>query len=113
MMAVSPEGVVGVSWYDWDGRCTRLVFTASANRGRTFSDPTPVSPRWCVDDPQPGNRVRLPRGETLRQRWPTGGDYHGLVAAPGREFRALWVDGSSGVFQLYSASIRVGVDDMR
>jgi hypothetical protein len=113
MMAVSPEGTVGMSWYDWDGSCAQLVFAASADHGETFSDPTPVSPKWCVGAPQPGNRVRIPGRVTVRDRWPTGGDYHGLVAAPGREFRVLWVDGSSGVFQVHAAAIRVGVGRTR
>ena len=111
MLAVSPEGIVGVSWYESDGDCTRLVFAASADRGESFSDPAPVSERWCPDPAREANRVPLPGGWMVYERWPTGGDYHGLAARPGGEFYALWVDGSMGVFQLQGTRIHVIVPE--
>jgi hypothetical protein len=114
MMAASPEGVVGVSWYEWAGDCTQLVFAASADHGESFSDPQRISPPWCPSAPQPGNRVPLPwRSATVADRWPTGGDYHGLVASPGREFRVFWVDAHTGVFQVYTAAIRLAPSHRR
>ena len=95
MMAVSPEGVVGVSWWDWDGRCTQLQFVASVDGGESFSEPEPVSPRWCPSVDRHEGRLPLPgRSGNVAERWPGGGDYHALVASRGPQFTVLWVDGS-------------------
>ena len=108
MMAVSADGVIGLSWYLWEGGCSRLVFTASADHGETFSAPVSVSPPSCLDFLLPANRIPIPgRSGNVVDRWPSGGDYHGLVAVSGPRFHAFWVDASSGMYQIWSAPIYV------
>jgi hypothetical protein len=106
--AVDAAGVLGVSWYDarhdpdtarGRDRCQELFFTASLDGGRTFLPDSRVSTgRNCPATPRNG-----PAGA----RWRAGGDYHGLVAAPGGRFHLLWADSRSGVYQLRFASVRV------
>jgi hypothetical protein len=106
--AVNAAGVLGVSWYDarhdpdvgkGRDRCQELVFAASLDGGRTFLPDVPVSTgRNCPATPRNG-----PAGA----RWRAGGDYHGLVAAPGGRFHLLWADSRSGVYQLRFATVRV------
>ena len=40
-------------------------------------------------------------------RWPTGGDYFGMVAAGDGRFHLLWSDARDKVFQLWSAPVTV------
>lgn len=110
MMAVSAEGVIGLSWHTWEGDCSRLVFTASADYGETFSEPVAVSPPSCLNSRLPASRIPIPgRSGDVVDRWSTGGDYHGLEA-PGPTFRAFWVDASSGLYQIWTAPIYVNTE---
>lgn len=45
----------------------------------------------------------------VTRRWPSGGDYFGLVPVPGAGFRALWSDARTGVYQLWAAPVKVRV----
>lgn len=104
MVAVDRRGVVGLAWQEprpeaGEG-CFQFRFAASGDGGETFAGPVPVSSAvGCAPDPDatPG----------ITRRWPSGGDYFGLVPVPGGGFRALWSDARSGTYQLWSAPLRV------
>jgi len=110
-VAVNHRGEVLVAWLepqDGPGRaCWRLLAAASVDGGETFLPPAAVSETaYC--NVQPGNVV--PRGSgtfDAAARWPGGGDYFGLAAHPDGSFRVLWADSRSGVFQLWTTSIRL------
>jgi hypothetical protein len=103
-IAVGPEGVIGVTWYDRrddpSGECQYLYFAASKDGGASFTAPVRVSTaRSCPG--AAGNRNGWAAG-----RWAGGGDYSGLVALPGGRFVAVWTDSRSGVYQPYAAQIQ-------
>ena len=107
MVAVDEQGVVGLAWQeprpDVDEGCFEFRFTASGDGGDTFADPVAVSSAGgCPPEPDatPG----------VTRAWPSGGHYFGLVAVPGGDFRALWSDARTGVYQLWTARLRVRVD---
>lgn len=108
MIATSPEGLVGLSWHSWASGCSRLVFAASVDHGETFSEPVALSQPSCPAQRLDANRIPIPgRAGDVAERWPTGGDYHGLVAAPGGRFHAFWVDASNGLYQIWTVPIDV------
>ena len=100
---VNKGGVLGVSWLDGrddpTGHCYALYFTASLDGGDTFLPPTRVSTTPSCPDSQ--------RNGASFDRWPRGGDYHGLAATSDGLFHALWPDASSGVFQTMTARLEV------
>jgi hypothetical protein len=102
-LAVSPTGVILLTWYDRrdDPRkqCQHLYAAASLDGGATFSPAVPVS--QAPSCPGDGG------GADVAARFPSGGEYSGLVALGPREFLALWADSRSGHYQLRSA--RIGV----
>jgi hypothetical protein len=103
-VAVNKDGILGVSWLDGredsTGHCYDLYFSASVDGGATFLQPTRVSDHSSCPD-------SLRNGSTF-DRWPRGGDYHGLAATSDGTFHALWPDARSGVFQTMTATLRVG-----
>jgi hypothetical protein len=104
-LTVNKDGVLGVSWLDSPddaaGQCYGLYFTASVDGGATFLPTTRVSSRLsCPDSIRNGSAF---------ERWPRGGDYHGLAATADGLFHALWPDAATGVFQTMSATIQVRV----
>lgn len=110
-VAVNHRGEILVAWLepreDPDRGCWRLLAAASVDGGETFLAPAAVSETaYC--NFQPGNVV--PRGSgtfDAAARWPGGGDYFGLAAHPDGSFRVLWADSRTGVFQLWTTSIRL------
>ena len=102
-VTVNKNGVIGVSWLDGRddpaGRCYALYFTASLNGGNTFLPPTRVSTKPSCPDPK--------RNGASFDRWPQGGDYHGLAATSEGIFHAFWPDASSGIFQTMAARLEV------
>jgi hypothetical protein len=126
-LAVSKDGVVGVVFNDRrddpENSCFRLYFAASVDGGETFLPNVRASERPTC--PQaPGNRISratvMAPGFTIsgppRQaividddeiggRWPNGGDTQGLVAGPDGVFHSAWINGESGVMQLWSKEI--------
>ena len=102
-VTVNTSGVLGVSWLDGRddpaGHCYALYFTASLDGGDTFLPPTRVSTAPSCPDSQ--------RNGASFDRWPLGGDYHGLAATSDGLFHALWSDASSGVFQTMTARLEV------
>jgi hypothetical protein len=120
-IAVNPEGVVAVTWFDTrgskDGSEYHQYFAASLDGGRTFLPEARVS-----TEPSrplaPGNAQPVPsdfRSATGWQlsllttvaRWGNGGDYMGLTADARGVFHPFWADSRSGTFQIYTARVEV------
>lgn len=107
--AVNANGVVGVAWNqpsDDDETCLEPWFSASLDGGQTFLDPKRVSSTSSCPRPDvPGN---VHEGFNVGERFPTGGDYMGLAADHAGVFHLVWADSRNGLFQLWTAPIRVG-----
>ncbi len=106
-VAVNNEGVVGIAWYDTrrdtTNTCFDVFFATSLDGGETILPNERVSSApSCAG--VPGNTIN---GFDVGQRWPAGGDYFGLVADANGVFHVLWADGRAGVYQLWTATIRV------
>ncbi|HZF69007.1 MAG TPA: sialidase family protein [Gemmatirosa sp.] len=103
-MAVSADGILAVTWLDARedsaGRCWHLYGTASLDRGATFLPPQRLSSA-------PSCPTAARSGAGVLARFPSGGEYHGLVAVGPREFVALWPDARDGRFRL--RTVRFGV----
>lgn len=121
MMEVSPDGTVGVAWYD--GRngsaedCYDVYFSMSTDGGDAFAANRRLSSVTSCQN-VPGNIVRVPTtaasGDSvvltevdIAARWPLGGDYSGLAAGPDGRFHVLWADSRTGVYQLWTRSVAV------
>ena len=128
VVAVNPEGVVGVTWYDrrestnntdWSVR-----FAASLDGGKSFSRSVKVSEVAFTH-----NNVKLPPvvelissggGDYESRRNPLriivsesrsyfkGGDTAGLASGADGTFHAVWIDNRTGVPQVWTAPIKVG-----
>ena len=99
--AVSSAGVVGVLWIEraasGSRACRDVYFSASFDGGATFSSAERVSSSASC----PNAKMNGPSA--------TFGDYFGLAADPQGRFRAAWADARTGLFQLRTALIDVGV----
>ena len=103
------DGVVGVAWYDARNAgerykhefvCLEIYFTASLDGGSTFLPEMKVSSeKSCPMRPQ---------NEEVGWRFPAGGDYMGFAAAPDGQFVLLWADSRSEMYQLHTATLKVG-----
>ncbi|HEY8148011.1 MAG TPA: hypothetical protein VIK51_03715 [Vicinamibacteria bacterium] len=107
-IAVNSDGVVAIAWYDARGdrstikgnfRCQEIFFTASVDGGVTFLQEVKVSTKPSC--------AATPRNVETALRFPAGGEYMGLVAAPDGSFRLLWSDSRSEVYGLYTATVSV------
>jgi hypothetical protein len=108
VVAVNRDGVVGVAWYDGRNdsrgyrnifRCQEVFFAASLDGGATFEPDVKVSSaRNCPDTDANGEAGR---------RWPAGGDYFGLEAAPDGRFHLVWADSREGMYKLRTNTVRV------
>lgn len=103
MIAVGPQGIVAVAWYDRrddpDRECQHLYLTASTDGGVTFGPPARISS--ALSCPANGANGWIARS------WPMGGDYGSLAAAPDGTFRVVWADARDGLFELRTAVVRV------
>lgn len=103
MVAVAPDGVVGVAWYDRRHdparECQDLYFTASVDGGRSVIEPVRVSTETSCPDTPGNGRVST--------SWPMGGDYSSIAAAPDGTFRLVWADSRDGRFRLREAVVAV------
>lgn len=102
-IAVSPSGVVSLSWYDRaddpERKCQKILFTASIDGGETFMDPVKVpTAASCPDTERNGFAAR---------RWSAGGDSSGLTSAADGRFHVVWADSRSGVYGLRTAVVEV------
>jgi BNR/Asp-box repeat len=108
-IAVNGSGIVAVAWIDsypaGASSCNQVRFTASLDGGRTFLPDQRVS----TADSCPNQAAN----GFASSRWPRGGDYFGIAAAPDGGFHLLWSDAREEVFQLWTASIRVRAADAR
>ncbi len=121
MVAVNPDGVLGIFWYSTEGHPQRdrsdIYFTASVDGGQTFLPRRRVSSETSVPfgsgNLRPGPYVHEERGlvtahfVSAMSRWPQGGDYIGMTAGSDGVFHPFWADGRSGTYQLYTAAVRV------
>jgi hypothetical protein len=113
MIAVNREGVVGVAWYDRrndpNNKCFDVYFSASMDGGLSWLPNVRVTEVTSCSDVA-GNLV--PQAEdkpfNVSARWPVGGDYSGIAAAPDGRFHVLWADSRTGLYQLWTAAISVG-----
>lgn len=103
-VTVNRDGVVGVAWYDTrhdrEGLCFDLYFSASMDGGRTFLPNVRVTPKTSCP-----RSIERQRG--VAQRWAFGGDYSGLTAGADGSFHLLWADSRTGLYQVWSAVVRV------
>jgi hypothetical protein len=121
MIAVNPDGVLGIFFYSTEGFPDRkkfdVYFTASLDGGDTFLPKVRVSSEssspFGAGNLRPGPIAQKDRGLVViytlsgLSRWPDGGDYIGLTADGDGAFHPFWTDGRSGTYQLYSTAIRV------
>lgn len=103
-LAVSRQGTVGVMWLQHEDslerrECYRIYFAASADGGASFTEPVVVSD--AVSCPTSEGNPR-----TL-ERWVRGTDYLGMAAGADGRFHPVWVDARTGVFEVYTAALRV------
>jgi hypothetical protein len=113
-LAVNRDGVVGIAWYDGrnarerykrDFICQEIYFTASLDGGDTFLPEMKVSSeKSCPMSPENGEAA---------WRWPAGGDYMGLAAAPDGQFLLVWADSRTGRYELHTATLKVKVPHER
>jgi hypothetical protein len=128
VVAVNEDGVLGVAFNDRrddpENSCFRLYFSASVDGGETFlpnvkaaeHPACPAAPgNWAVSassflpptvltDEKPRPVIAI---TTLADRWPNGGDTQGLVSGRDGVFHSAWINGESGVMQLWSKEITV------
>ncbi len=102
-IAVNKEGIVGIVWIDRRNdpqlKKNDLYFTVSLDGGKTFKHEIRVTD--VSSDPLvPGN------GKT-GERFMSGGDYIGLEAKPDGSFQVVWADSRTGIFQLYTSTIKI------
>lgn len=119
-VAVNPQGVVGVMWYDRrdhpDNLGWTVRFRASLDGGETFTPSVRVSEvPYLPDKTDP---VPIEAGHGWGQINPetrmgvhsfnySGGHTAGLVAAADGTFHPLWVGNSTGVPQVWTATLSV------
>ena len=124
-LAVNKDGVVGVVFNGRDdikSSCFRLYFAASLDGGQTFlpnvrasDQPTcpAASGNWTLRGssyfvPDPGGKSHAVIWmSSLADRFPNGGDTQGLAAGPDGVFHSAWINGESGVMQLWFKSFTV------
>lgn len=107
-IAVNRDGVTGVAWYDGRNdpspiksafRCQDIYFAASVDGGQTFLPEVKVSStRSC-----PANTQNM----ATSLRFPAGGEYIGMLAAPDGAFQILWSDNRTGTYQLRMVTVKV------
>jgi hypothetical protein len=101
-LAVSPKGVLGVLIAERHGQdgdaCLETTFSASLDGGRTFLAPQRVAATPCGSSPN---------DQMAQRRFPTYGDYYGLVATPDGRFRVLWPEMHDGTSRLLTTTIAV------
>ena len=129
-VAVSPAGVVGVSWYDRreateESRQWAARFAFSLDGGETFSANTRVSDPASLVRPGEylpimaystgGGQVRpRARGGNIQMEigpqwidYLCAADTAGMAAGADGVFHTLWVDHRTGIPQLWTAAVRV------
>jgi hypothetical protein len=125
-IAVNRDGVVAVTWNDRrddpTGRCWQLYAAVSTDGGEHFLPAQRLSRRpTCTNEPrnwetfgtafngdQGGQQLAyFQTGASIPTRFPNGGDTQGLVADGAGVFHAAWINGETGVMQLWHTSFRL------
>jgi len=111
MVSVNDQGVVGVAWYDRRhasaADCYDVYFSASMDGGESFLPNIRVSTTTSCQKVS-GNVISDPNGQRdIAERWQTGGDYSGIAAAADGRFHVVWADSRTGLYQLWTRSVRV------
>ncbi len=116
-IAVNRDGVVSVIWNDRrddpKNECYRLYASASLDGGDTFFPNVQVSPHpTCTN--APGNWLpnifAAPDGIIMSgvpDRFANGGETQGLVAGPDGRFNVTWINGETGVMQIWYTDLTV------
>jgi len=107
-IAVNGQGTVGLVWNDRrddPADIVSLVLHASFDGGKSFLANQKVS-----DD---AGCTVTPDGKPAPERYPNGGETFGMIALPDGTFQIAWINGKSGVWQLYSSVIRVEAGAVR
>ena len=106
-MAVSEDGVLGVTWIgrtgpqrdDFPNPCYEVFFSASVDGGDSFLPEQRISTgRSCAT---------LAINGAAARGAPAGGDYYGMVATSEGRFQVLWPETRGAVYQLLIATIEV------
>ena len=111
MLSVNDQGVVGVAWYDRRhadaADCYDVYFSASLDGGESFLPNTRLSTATSCQK-VPGNVISDPNGQRdIAEYWPNGGDYSGIAGAADGAFHIVWADSRTGVYQLWTRSVRI------
>jgi hypothetical protein len=119
-IAVNREGIVSLVWNDRrddvKGECYRLYTSASLDGGDTFlpnvqvnSHPTCPNTRgnWSGSGHAYAQRSNSIVLTGAPDRFSNGGETQGLVADPTGRFHVAWINGETGVMQLWYTSFTV------
>lgn len=124
-IAVNRDGVVALTWNDRrddpNGRCWRLYAAVSRDGGAHFmpAERLSVAPT-CTQAPanwdtfgtafnsdQTGEQLaHIQSSALVPTRFPMGGDTQGLAADATGVFHAAWINGETGVMQLWHTAFR-------
>lgn len=100
---VNKKGVVAVFWYDTRNdpanKNQDIYFTASLDGGKTFLKEQRVTTKSSF--------TQTIKNGWSAKRWPSGGDYSGIVAMEDGSFQIVWSDARSGIYQLYTSNIKI------
>lgn len=124
-IAVNRDGIVAVTWNDRrddpQGRCWRLYAALSVNGGAHFLPGQRLSLRpTCTNEPrnwetsgsafngdQSGRFLaHFSTDAYVPSRFPMGGDSQGLAADATGAFHGAWINGETGVLQLWYTGFR-------
>jgi hypothetical protein len=120
-IAVNSNGIVGVMWYDRrdtaDDIAYRVRFSASIDGGETFLPSVPITTADSMSlhaerqrlafNSLPGEGNFLSAIIGIDGFDFIGGHTNGMVADARGVFHPLWVDGTSGINQLWTAAVTV------
>ena len=125
-IAVNRDGVVAVTWNDRrddpNARCWRLYAALSLDGGEHFRPAQRLSDApTCTNEPgnwdtygtsfnsdQTGQYLaHVETTALIPTRFPMGGDTQGLMADATGTFHTAWINGETGVMQLWYASFRI------
>jgi hypothetical protein len=119
-ITVNRDGIVSLVWNDRrddiKGECYRLYVSASLDGGDTFLPNVQVNPQATCPNSRgnwSGSAHVFAAGSTsvvlsgVPDRFSNGGETQGLVATPDGRFHVAWINGESGVMQLWYTSFTV------
>jgi hypothetical protein len=118
-IAVNRDGIVSLVWNDRrddpKGECYRLYASASLDGGNTFLANVQVSPHTTCTNTRGNWSIPLAYAQGQSRialsgapaRFSNGGETQGLVAGPDGRFHVAWINGESGVMQLWYTNFAV------